>query len=161
MRALGGMSWRQLQAALRQLGAVPVRARGSHQVWLFADGETFVVVINHRGEPVPAGILVRFRRLRERRCEQADDEPAFGETGRGRPRSEDSSPSCFRRVHQPERLRPSLLVIRSATQQTSLQLQGAFDRATLESVSRAARAPDMLETSAAQPSLLERISRTL
>jgi predicted RNA binding protein YcfA (HicA-like mRNA interferase family) len=80
-RALGGMSWRQLRAALRQLGAAPVRARGSHEVWRFPEGETFVAVINHGGTPAPVGIFVKFRRLPQRRCQQADDEPAFGRSG--------------------------------------------------------------------------------
>ena len=39
--------WRELRRELCALGASPVRTKGSHEVWRFPDGETFVVVRNH------------------------------------------------------------------------------------------------------------------
>lgn len=75
-------SWRELREELRRLGAGPVRLKGSHEVWRFADGVTFIVVCNHLHDAVPIGILVKFRRLHERRCASAGEEPALlGRTG--------------------------------------------------------------------------------
>jgi predicted RNA binding protein YcfA (HicA-like mRNA interferase family) len=70
-------SWRQLRLALRELGAIPVRVRGSHETWRFDDGETFIVVINHLGASVPLGIRLKFRRLRDRRSAREGEEPAL------------------------------------------------------------------------------------
>lgn len=64
-------SWRSLRAVLRDMGAVPVRVRGSHETWRFDDGETFVVVVNHLGDSVPVGVLAQFRRLLSRRLRSA------------------------------------------------------------------------------------------
>lgn len=75
-------SWRQLRVSLRALGARPIRTRGSHETWRFQDGETFIVIINHVADSVPLGILVKFRRLRARRCACIEDEAALlGRTG--------------------------------------------------------------------------------
>jgi predicted RNA binding protein YcfA (HicA-like mRNA interferase family) len=70
-------NWREVRDVLGNLGAVPLRARGSHETWRFPDGETFIVVINHLADAVPVGILAKFRRLRERRCAHAGEEPAL------------------------------------------------------------------------------------
>jgi predicted RNA binding protein YcfA (HicA-like mRNA interferase family) len=70
-------NWRELRGGLDDLGAVPIRANGSHETWRFGDGETFIVIINHLSDAVPIGILVRFRRLRRRRCARAGEEPAL------------------------------------------------------------------------------------
>lgn len=59
--------WRELRARLRELGAEPVRTKGSHEMWRLPDGEMFVVVRNHLGQPVPPNIIARYRRLRSRR----------------------------------------------------------------------------------------------
>ncbi|MGH7271987.1 MAG: type II toxin-antitoxin system HicA family toxin [Polyangiaceae bacterium] len=69
-------NWRDLRYSLGHLGAAPIRVCGSHEKWRFQDGETFTVVINHLADPVPIGILVKYRRLRERRCAQVGEEPA-------------------------------------------------------------------------------------
>ena len=76
-RANDPKNWREVRGALGDLGAVRLRARGSHETWRFSDGETFVVVINHLANSVPVGILAKFRRLRERRCARAGEEPAL------------------------------------------------------------------------------------
>jgi predicted RNA binding protein YcfA (HicA-like mRNA interferase family) len=70
-------SWRQLRVSLRELGARPVRTRGSHETWRFDDGETFIVIVNHLADSVPMGIRVKFRRLRSRRRAPTVDEPAL------------------------------------------------------------------------------------
>ena len=68
------MSWTDLCVELRNLGARPVRTKGSHQTWRFDDGMSFTVVCNHMADDVPANILVAFRRLRGHRREP--DDPA-------------------------------------------------------------------------------------
>ncbi len=69
-------NWREMRRLLRLNGARPVRVSGSHETWRFRDGESFTVVCNHLNDPVPVGILVRFRRLRDRRGSDAGEEPA-------------------------------------------------------------------------------------
>ena len=64
-------NWREMRRLLRLNGARPVRVSGSHETWRFRDGESFTVVCNHLTDPVPVGILVRFRRLRDRRGSDA------------------------------------------------------------------------------------------
>ncbi len=76
-RARDPKNWRELRDGLDDLGAVSIRANGSHETWRFHDGETFIVVVNHLADAVPIGILVKFRRLRQRRCAGAGDEPAL------------------------------------------------------------------------------------
>ena len=76
-RAHDPKNWRELRDVLGDLDAVAIRASGSHETWRFPDGETFVVVVNHLSDAVPIGILVRFRRLRQRRCGPPDEEPAL------------------------------------------------------------------------------------
>lgn len=62
--------WRELRAALHELGGEPVRTKGSHEMWRFSDGEMFLVVRNHLADAVPSGVLRRFRRLRQRRARE-------------------------------------------------------------------------------------------
>jgi predicted RNA binding protein YcfA (HicA-like mRNA interferase family) len=69
--------WRELRDGLHALGAVIVRTTGSHEIWRFDDGTTFVVVRNHLGDTVPIGILVKLRRLRARRRALAGEEPVL------------------------------------------------------------------------------------
>ena len=71
-------SWRELRGQLRALGARPVRNRGSHEVWKFDDGETFVAVVNHVSDSVDANLLSRFRRLRARRRDPGEPPPLPG-----------------------------------------------------------------------------------
>ena len=59
-------NWRELRRGLRDLGARPVRTRGSHEMWRFADGEMFLVVRNHLGRPLPRNVRAHYRRLRAR-----------------------------------------------------------------------------------------------
>ena len=76
-RARDPKNWREVRDVLGDLGAVAMRANGSHETWRFSDGETFIVVVNHLSDAVPIGILVKFRRLRQRRCARAGEEPAL------------------------------------------------------------------------------------
>lgn len=78
---LSAPTWRQLRVALREMGALPVRVRGSHETWRFSDGESFMVVVNHLADDVPTGIAGKFRRLRQRRSARAREEPLL--LGRG------------------------------------------------------------------------------
>jgi hypothetical protein len=55
--------------------SVPVRVRGSHEIWRFNEGEVFIVVRNHLRRDVPPGIVAKFRRLRAKRRDTAG-EPA-------------------------------------------------------------------------------------
>lgn len=71
-------SWRELRDALRRLGAVPVRFRGSHEVWRFPDGKIFVAVVNHLADAVDANILSKFRRLRATRREHGEPPALLG-----------------------------------------------------------------------------------
>lgn len=47
---------RQLMKALRKLGFVEVRSRGSHRRWVHPDGRKTTVPV-HRGRDVPRGLL--------------------------------------------------------------------------------------------------------
>lgn len=60
-------TWRELRTDLAALGAEPIRCRGSHETWRFADGETFIVVVNHLGDDVSRGLLSKYRRMKKRR----------------------------------------------------------------------------------------------
>lgn len=68
-------TWRDLRRELEALGAAAQRTRGSHEIWRFDDGATFVVVRNHLGNDVPTHILVAFRRLQRQRSERSAARP--------------------------------------------------------------------------------------
>lgn len=73
--AVRGFTWREVRCALRECGARPARVKGSHEVWRFEDGGTFVVLRNHLGRAVPVGLLTSLRRLFASRLANADEEP--------------------------------------------------------------------------------------
>jgi predicted RNA binding protein YcfA (HicA-like mRNA interferase family) len=58
--------WREVLTELRQLGGVPVRRKGSHEVWEFPGQVKFVAIINHLGEPLRPNVLAEYRRVRAR-----------------------------------------------------------------------------------------------
>lgn len=60
-------TWREVQDGLRRLGAKVDRCNGSHEVWLFPDGEVFLVVRNHLADSVPRFVRLKFRKLHQRR----------------------------------------------------------------------------------------------
>lgn len=59
-------TWRELRQDLARLGARPVRSKGSHEVWQFDDGSTFVAIINHPSDGVPKGYAKKYLTLRKR-----------------------------------------------------------------------------------------------
>lgn len=67
--------WREVVALLHELGARPIRTRGSHQTWAFPNNERFTVVCNHLGDTVPRKILATLRRLLARRSPSAAEPP--------------------------------------------------------------------------------------
>jgi predicted RNA binding protein YcfA (HicA-like mRNA interferase family) len=68
-------SWRELRQHLVSIGARSVRTQGSHEVWRFDDGRSFVIVCNHLGARVPVSLLVKLRRLLARRGLRSPSEP--------------------------------------------------------------------------------------
>jgi predicted RNA binding protein YcfA (HicA-like mRNA interferase family) len=78
-------TWRELRVRLQRLGARKVRTSGSHEIWRFRDGYSFVVVRNHLCDSVPVGILVKFRRqcARYRAIENEDPPPRWRGRGHG------------------------------------------------------------------------------
>lgn len=53
---------RDLLARLHELGAEPVRQRGSHQTVTFPSGRAVTVKVNHPGEDVSPIVLATVRR---------------------------------------------------------------------------------------------------
>lgn len=56
-------TWRELRGSLARMGATRLRCKGSHEIWRFDDGDTFIVVVNHQGDGIPKGIVTKFERL--------------------------------------------------------------------------------------------------
>lgn len=68
-------NWRELRARLMALGGRRARTNGSHEIWRFGDGHSFVIVRNHLSDAVPVGILVKFRRQVARYRAFQNEEP--------------------------------------------------------------------------------------
>ena len=54
---------RKVIKALRAVGCVPVRTRGSHQSWRTPGGAGLVIVVNHLGASVSRTVLSSVRRV--------------------------------------------------------------------------------------------------
>ena len=73
-------SWRELRWGLRELGGLPVRTKGSHEMWRLPSGEMFLVVRNHLGRGVPPNVMARYRRLRAERSSKGSPLRPAGST---------------------------------------------------------------------------------
>lgn len=82
-RTTSPKTWRDIRTELARLGAKPQRVKGSHEVWRFDDGASFVVVRNHLGRDAPAYVLVNLRRLRDGRFVREEASPPPRERLRG------------------------------------------------------------------------------
>lgn len=63
---------REALQKLRALGAVPLRQKGSHQVWRLPNGRTVVLVVNHVSDPISRIVRAKVERALGRKL--ADEE---------------------------------------------------------------------------------------
>lgn len=56
MKSTPVLSARQVMGALRRLGFIEIRSRGSHRRWVHADGRKTTIPV-HRGRDLPRGLL--------------------------------------------------------------------------------------------------------
>ncbi|MCB9795330.1 MAG: type II toxin-antitoxin system HicA family toxin [Alphaproteobacteria bacterium] len=56
-------TWKQVERALRQVGAQPLRQRGSHQIWRLPCGERFVTVAGKLKRRAPRHVVASLRRI--------------------------------------------------------------------------------------------------